>query len=583
MMKIAPKRSYIAARFAAFVMLALSFSLISGIANASKRVALVIGNSSYVNATPLKNPKNDAEDISRKLKTLGFDVVTGLDLDYRNMRDVIRKFSNKLQDADVSMFYYAGHALQVDGRNFLAPVSTDIRQKGDLEFETIPMDFIQSHMERETKTVLLFLDACRDNPLARSLRRGARSTGNTRGLAREETESEGTFIAFATNPGDVALDGEGRNSPFSKALLANIDRPVEISTLMTDVRKQVYNETNEQQVPWMNSSLLGRFYFNTKGLEETEKVASLDKSVAVRKDTSSDTVADTTDEPTNSNASAQKLLSMKVERLAWESVKDSDDLEELEAFVNAYGSGFFGDLARLRLERIKKAKSEKLAKVEDSRKIEVEAIRAKEKDEPQLAQKQEPSFDRRQIALQIQQKLASLGCSPGRPDGLWGKKSARALNEFARHAKIRLASTQPNPDLLDRLNDFNARICPAAVQHVKKTCPAGQRLSRKGNCYTPKVKQTKTCPPGQRLSRKGNCYTPRKKVANRQPQQQQVVRQPQQQVIVQQPQRQQVIVHQPQQQVIVQQPQRRRPGLLGSAIGGAIVGGIVNCGLLKNC
>jgi uncharacterized caspase-like protein len=251
-----------ARKLLAFTMLIYFLAYGAGVANASKRVALVIGNSAYENAIPLKNPRNDAEDLAVKLKSLGFEVVSGFDLDSRGMRDKVREFGQQLRGAEVAMFFYAGHALQVNGRNYLAPVNTDIRNESDLDFETIPMDFVQRQMERETKTILLFLDACRDNPLARSLRASSRSTGSVRGLARETNSSEGTFIAFATQPNNVALDGSGRNSPFTTALLENIDRPgVEISTLMTDVRRQVFELTKEQQIPWINSSLLGRFYF----------------------------------------------------------------------------------------------------------------------------------------------------------------------------------------------------------------------------------------------------------------------------------------------------------------------------------
>ncbi len=175
-----------------------------GIANASKRVALVIGNSAYENATPLRNPRNDAEDLAEKLNSLGFEVVSGFDLDSRGMRDKVREFAQQLRGAEVAMFFYAGHALQVNGRNYLAPVNTDIRNESDLDFETIPMDFVQRQMERETKTILLFLDACRDNPLARNLRVSSRSSGAVRGLAREVNSSEGTFIAFATQPNNIS-------------------------------------------------------------------------------------------------------------------------------------------------------------------------------------------------------------------------------------------------------------------------------------------------------------------------------------------------------------------------------------------
>ena len=591
MMKNAPKFSFQAPEMAvkkmlSMIVFALSFVLSTNMADAAKRVALVIGNSAYEHAAPLKNPRNDAEDISAKLRSLGFEVVSGLDLDSRGMRDKVREFGDKLRDADVAMFYYAGHALQVNGRNFLAPVNTDIRHEGDLDFETIPMDFVQRQMERETKTVLLFLDACRDNPLARNLRKSSRSTGGTRGLARETNSSEGTFIAFSTQPNNVALDGDGRNSPFTTALLNNIGRSgVEISTLMTDVRRQVFEETKEAQIPWINSSLLGRFYFagsESDNVDPSKQVASLDaKTITPEVVTPTVTKTPITKSVSTPTNDTDKLLSMRLEQLAWEAVKDSKDVDELNAYISSYGNGFFGNLAKLRLAKIEKKNSTEVAslekKTEVARKIEVEKVL---RDEPAAT----PKIITREVTLQIQRELNRVGCVAGRPDGLWGKKSVRATSLFSKHAKIRLASYQPSHDLLKELRAHNRRICPAPrvrkqapvvkkqAPRVKKqqvrTCKSGQLVSRKGNCYWPKKKVVKkSCKAGQRISRKGNCYWPK---------------QPQR--VVQQPQPRRVIVQQPRRVVVQPQPQqpRRKSGLLGGAVAGAIGGAIVNCAL-GNC
>ena len=680
-MKNALTFSYIGRKIAAVLVFAISLALVGNVANAAKRVALVIGNSAYVNAAPLRNPRNDAEDLAKKLEGLGFEVVGGFDLDSRGMRDKVREFGQKLRGAEVAMFFYAGHALQVNGRNFLAPVNTDIRHEGDLDFETIPMDFVQRQMERETKTVLLFLDACRDNPLARNLRKSSRSTGSIRGLAREAESSEGTFIAFATQPNNVALDGDGRNSPFTTALLANIDRPgVEISTLMTDVRRQVFEQTDEQQIPWINSSLLGRFYF--KGNQDSAKgkqVASADTKPDTLSDVSTQAQTPEENKPalqtkqatsststTNGN-DTDKLLSMRLEQMAWEAVKDSQNVDELEAYVNAYGTGFFGDLAKLRLARIAKTKATKLANLEksdSSRKINVEkvlrdnpdeATKTTTTDEPisideekpavttakEEAPKEEaPKVVTRETTRQIQAELNRLGCVAGSADGLWGKKSIKAVSAYSKHAKVRVASIRPTHELLRQLQQHKARVCPGSrilvkkriekscgqgqklsskgncywpkvkqatktcqpgqklsskgncywpkVKQATKTCQSGQKLSRKGNCYWPKVKQaTKTCRSGQKLSRKGNCYWPKVKQATKTCQPGQRLsskgncywpRQQQTGVVVQQPrQRQPQVIRQHQPQVIIQQPQPRqnRSGLLGGAIGGVIL----NCAL----
>ncbi len=586
--------SFFTDKFAKLLVLALSFAFVASVAQASKRVALVIGNSAYENAAPLINPRNDAEDLSDKLRSLGFDVVGGFDLDSRGMRDKVREFGNKLRGADVAMFFYAGHALQVNGRNYLAPVNTDIRHEGDLDFETIPMDFVQRQMERETKTVLLFLDACRDNPLARKLRISSRSTGSVRGLARDDSSSEGTFIAFATQPNNVALDGDGRNSPFTRALLANIGRPgVEISTLMTDVRRQVFEETKEQQIPWINSSLLGRFYFNGGENDTTDnQVALLDQSTKTQTDITpivepvrKKPVQNRLKSTSSNNNETDKLLSMRLEQLAWEAVKDSQDADELQAFINAYGNGFFGDLAKLRLARIQKAEQAKVASL-DTRKIHVEKpIRDNSEDATKTAIlddgkkviSEDPKIVTREITRQIQSELNRIGCVAGSADGLWGKKSLRAVGAYAKYAKIKLATLQPTPELLEQLQTYTSRICPAPrkiVRKATKSCKPGQKISRGGNCFWPKVKGVASCQPGQQVSRTGQCFWPNRQV------------QPQPGVIVQQRNPQVgtggVIVQQGQPQVYGQQPQRRK-NLLGGAIGGILGGAIIGCALSTKC
>ena len=140
-------------------------------ARAEKRVALVIGNAAYQNTAPLNNPSNDAADMAAALQRLGFDVVEGRDLDKRAMERLIRQFGIKLAGADVALFFYAGHGLQVGGQNYLVPTDARLASEGDVDFESLPLDLVLKQMEREAKTSLVLLDACRDNPLARNLAR----------------------------------------------------------------------------------------------------------------------------------------------------------------------------------------------------------------------------------------------------------------------------------------------------------------------------------------------------------------------------------------------------------------------------
>ena len=207
---------------------------------ARSRVALVIGQGAYLHTTQLTNPVNDAQDVAQALRGLGFTVTLGLDLDRRGFDEALRTFTKGLGQADTALLFYAGHGLQVGGQNWLVPVDARLEGERDLEFEGVRLEFVLRQMEidREGRTNIVFLDACRDNPLARNLARtmGTRSANVGQGLAQVQT-GVGTFIAYATQPGNVALDGQGRNSPFTGALTKALGVPDRsITTVMIEVR-----------------------------------------------------------------------------------------------------------------------------------------------------------------------------------------------------------------------------------------------------------------------------------------------------------------------------------------------------------
>ena len=234
-------------------------------AAAEKRVALVVGNSAYAHANALPNPVNDAGDMAKALAEVGFEVILGLDLTKQAFDGKVRDFARALEKADVALFFYAGHGLQASGRNQLVPVDAKLQVERDLDFEAISLDFVLKQMEldRDGKTNIVFLDACRDNPLARNLARsmGTRSVAIGQGLAQVQT-GVGTFIAYSTQPGNVALDGEGRNSPFTAALSKSLRLPDRnLTAVMIEVRKDVLAATGGKQVPWDHSALTGDFYF----------------------------------------------------------------------------------------------------------------------------------------------------------------------------------------------------------------------------------------------------------------------------------------------------------------------------------
>ncbi|NVO14654.1 MAG: tetratricopeptide repeat protein [Rhodoplanes sp.] len=223
------------------------------------RVALVVGNSAYRFAPPLGNPEHDAGDMATALRRIGFDVVEGQNLDRRGMDDAVREFGRKLDRADLAVFFYAGHGLQVAGKNYLVPVDAKLERPGDLALDAVDVSLVLAQMEADKRVNLVFLDACRDNPLSRSLARslGTRSASVGSGLASIQS-ALGTLIAYATQPDNVALDGEGRNSPFTTALLRHLATPgTDIGTVMRRVRADVVTATREKQVPWDHSSLIG--------------------------------------------------------------------------------------------------------------------------------------------------------------------------------------------------------------------------------------------------------------------------------------------------------------------------------------
>ena len=227
-----------------------------------RRVALVIGNAAY-KVNPLKNPVNDSTDMARSLRSVGFDVIEANNTTLAQMREVTRRFADKLGTSDVGLVYYSGHGVEVKGKNYLIPVNADIKREYEVVDQAFDagqflemMDNIRGPNNKRVN--ILIVDACRNNELQKSWR----STNN--GLARMDAPG-GTFISFATAPGRVAADGVGRNSPYTKHLLQALKQPnVPIEQVFKVVRRNVMEETKGEQIPWENSSLVGDFYFTVQ-------------------------------------------------------------------------------------------------------------------------------------------------------------------------------------------------------------------------------------------------------------------------------------------------------------------------------
>ena len=365
----------------------------AALAQGNRRVALVVGNSAYQHTTPLKNPKHDASDIAATFTKLGFEVVSGTDLDKPGMDRTIRAFADKLDGASLGVFFYAGHGLQVDGFNYLVPIDAKLGSVNALDFEMVRLDFIQRIMERATNANVLFLDACRDNPLARNLARalGIRSAGVGRGLAPVES-GEGTLISFSTQPGNVALDGEGRNSPFATAIVRHIGRPGEdLSSALISVRNDVMSATQRRQVPWDHSALTARVYLGAP--------------------------------PTPVGPSYEQ----QAELALWATVKDVTDPVVLQTYLDRYPAGSFSAVARVLIERLKReaeqnavaaAREEELRRAEAAqtaaeaakRESERQADLAKQADElrrtQQEARKAREALARAELEREVAKKAA---------------------------------------------------------------------------------------------------------------------------------------------------------------------------------
>lgn len=223
-----------------------------------KRLALVIGNSNYNYGGNLKNSLNDVRAMKKTLEDLGFTVIEYENSSQKTMKRAIDEFGRRLKYYNVGLFYYAGHGVQVKGNNYLVPVDAKLENENDAEYDTVRADRVLSKMESaSSKTNIVILDACRDNPFERSWRRGAKGNG----LAFMNAPS-GSIIAYATSPGNTASDGTGSNGLYTSAILQHIKTPnITIEQMFKRVRSTIMDWSANQQVPWESTSLRGDFYF----------------------------------------------------------------------------------------------------------------------------------------------------------------------------------------------------------------------------------------------------------------------------------------------------------------------------------
>lgn len=272
-------------RYALFILLAALIALCCAVipnawAKTDAKLAFVVGNSQYDNVYSLQNATNDSTLIAGSLRDLGFEVVHLENAKQEEMVAALEGFSKRAATADTTLFYFSGHGFQLNGVNYLVPTDAELTSSDQIEDDTLRLDRIISRLGNKNRQTLVFLDACRNNPLPDSVK----GRNNQDGLAQMET-GNGTFVAFATQPGNITFDGAGENSPFTKALVNHMETPgISISDMMIRVRNTVEHETLDQQTPWDQSSLRSQFYFVPEAEEESKELTDDDRALLLALD-----------------------------------------------------------------------------------------------------------------------------------------------------------------------------------------------------------------------------------------------------------------------------------------------------------
>jgi uncharacterized caspase-like protein len=505
---------------------------------AEKRVALVIGNSTYKSVNPLRNPANDAAAIAAMFKKAGFDVVdTRLNVGAIEMRRALREFGSKTSDADIAVIYFAGHGIELDGNNYLIPVDAVLETDTDVLDETLGLDRVLVAIEPAKQLRLVILDACRDNPFSRTMKRTIASRSIERGLAKVEPSTPNMMIAFAAKAGSVATDGDSSNSPFATALVAHLTQPgLDLRKAFGFVRDDVLKATNNAQEPFIYGSLGGN------------DVALVPAAPAVNT-------------PVDRDADVRRDYEF-AERAGTEPVWD--------AFINRYPSGFFAELAKVhrdtlaaeaaRVEATRKAKAaedeqarlaregakateqakaakvakaaeearlaaEKQKDTETARVIEAERAKSaalakaleeakaapeKTKNPPDakedrsagtvaaLSPEQSPQTEAKpdqpalaDIPRLLQTELRRVGCLTGSVGDDWNGASQRSLSLFNKNAGMKLDAKVASLEALDAVKSRTSRICPLICDHGFRaesdtcreiTCRDGYRVGRDNSC-----------------------------------------------------------------------------------------------------
>ena len=475
------------------LLLALALVSVAGPAFAGKRVALVLANSAYQHAPSLANPVNDGAVMAKTLKDAGFDVVESRhDLTALDTRRVLRDFADATRDADIAVVYYAGHGIEVEGSNYLIPVDAKLERDTDVYDEALSLDRVLVAVEPAKQLRLVILDACRDNPFGRTMKRTLASRGIGRGLAQVEPTSTNTLIAYSAKAGFTAQDGDGANSPFTIALSKHLTTPgLDVRRAFGFVRDDVLKSTGNKQEPFVYGSLGG---------EDVPLVPVRAAPVAAA-------AAAPASNPQVDTRRDYELALQLGNKPAW------------EAFLAQHPDGFYANLAKLQLDKIQ-AEQVHAAAIEKAKQAEAERDRlaalgaqrdaqakaaadAKAAEQAQLAaqkakeqaQQQAAAAEQQRVNLaaaapastvgpagtnvasltpattpadlnrSVQTELGRVGCFSGQPDGVWSTSSQRSLSQFNRYAGTKLDVKVASTDALDAVKSKPSRVCPLVCDH----------------------------------------------------------------------------------------------------------------------
>jgi uncharacterized caspase-like protein len=504
------------------------------VAQAEKRVALVIGNAAYQHAPALANAANDSEAVARMFREAGFAAVeVRRDVGATELRRALRDFARDLGDADIAVVYYAGHGIEIDGTNYLIPVDAVLQSDFDVEDETVSLDRILKVLEPARQLRLVILDACRENPFARGMKRTGATRAIGRGLARVEPATADTLIAFAAKAGAVADDGRGPNSPYTSALVRHLAAPgVDLRIAFGRVRDDVMKATSNRQEPFVYGSLGG----STVALVPAPAAAAplpVDPNAEARRDyefaaqigTEAAWASFLAAHPTGFFADLARAQSAKL--LAAREVSAKAEVAKRQAEGQAARQAEqakvqSADEARRQIEEATRQLTEAKRQAEEARRQVEEARRqavaeaqqqveeAKRRAEEQARMRVAtapaqpaatpqsaavPAMDPADVARLLQAHLKRVGCDPGTTDGNWGDGSQKAMAQFNQRAGTKFDVKLASLDALDAVRARTGRVCPLVCrrgereegdQCVPITCPAGQVLARDGTCQKPR-------------------------------------------------------------------------------------------------